>query len=213
MNIHLTASGRRTHRQGSWAWRVARELQEESPGVESRWLMGRVMAGDFLEGVGKYLHLVAPDREKELSAAIRARAGELAEADKAMVVDQPSEGALGIGAAVLASFESLLPLFDGDERRTVLYLQHVMGKVLTRPYEIDFERPEPSRFEMNVRSMTARIAGNLRTNDLVKRRRYCPPSSRRRPSSRPRPRGGASAFDDKCTHCPSCPGCDKRILS
>ena len=40
-----------------------------------------------------------------------------------MAVDQPSEGALGIGAAVLASFETLLPLFDGDERRTVRYLR------------------------------------------------------------------------------------------
>ena len=85
--------------------------------------MGRVMAGDFPEGVGKHLHLLAPGREKELSAAIRARAGELAEAGEDMAVDQPSEGALGIGAAVLASFETLLPLFDGDERRTVRYLR------------------------------------------------------------------------------------------
>jgi hypothetical protein len=158
-------------------------VREKILGVESRWLMGRVMAGDFLEGVGKYLHLVAPEREKELSAAIRARAEELAEADKDMVVDEPSQGALGIGAAVLASFEMLLPLFDGDERRTILYLQHVMGEVLRRPHElafktlserkdpldkidkvcraegpfygagwdIDFERPEPARFEMNIR--------------------------------------------------------------
>jgi hypothetical protein len=35
------------------------------------------------------LHLVAPEREEELSAAIRARAEELAEADKVMVVDSP----------------------------------------------------------------------------------------------------------------------------
>ena len=123
-------------------------VREKILGAESRWLMGRVMAGDFLEGVGKYLHLVAPDREKELTAAIQARAGELAEADKDMVVDKPSEGALGIGAAVLASFETLLPLFDGDERRTILYLQHVMGEVLKRPYELAFktlsERKDPS---------------------------------------------------------------------
>jgi len=39
-------------------------------GVESRWLMGRVMAGDFLEGVGKYLHLHRQDR-----AAIHHEAG------------------------------------------------------------------------------------------------------------------------------------------
>jgi len=152
-------------------------------GAEARWLMGRVMASDFLEGVGKYLQIVAPEREEELTDAIQARAGELAEADKDMVVDQPSEGALGIGVAVLASYETLLPLFDGDERRTILYLQHVMGEVLKRPYElafktlserkdpldkidkvcrseeafygagwdIDFERPRPDLFEMNVR--------------------------------------------------------------
>ncbi len=114
-------------------------VREKILGAEARWVMGRVMAGDFLDGVDKYLHLVAPEREKELSAAIRARAGELAEADKNMIVDQPSEGALGIGAAVLASFETLLPLFDGDERRTILYLQHVMGEALTRPYEIAFK--------------------------------------------------------------------------
>jgi hypothetical protein len=158
-------------------------IREKILGVESRWVMGRVMAGDFLEGVDKYLHLVAPEREKELSAAIRARAEELAEADEELVVDKPSEGALGIGVAVLASFEKLLPLFEGDERRTILYLQHVMGEVLTRPYEIafkalserkepldkidkacraeapfygkawdiDYERPKPELFEMNVR--------------------------------------------------------------
>jgi hypothetical protein len=152
-------------------------------GAESRWLMGRVMPHKFLDGVGEYLHLVAPDREDELIAAIKARAEEIAEADKDMVVDGPSQGALGIGATVLASFETLLPLFDGDERRTIVYLQHVMGSVLTRPYElafhalserenpldkiekmcsaeapfygsawdIEYERPEPGLFEMNVR--------------------------------------------------------------
>lgn len=78
-------------------------------------------------------------KEEMLSAAIRARAEELAEADEDMVVDKPSEEALGVGVAVLVSFETLLPLFDGDERRTILYLQHVMGEVLTRPYELAFK--------------------------------------------------------------------------
>jgi hypothetical protein len=169
------------------------------------------MAGDFLAGVGKYLHLVAPDRAKELSAAIRARAGELAEADKDMVVGRPSEGALGIGAAVLASFETLSERKNSRDRTDKACRAEEPFYGAGR--DIDFERPEPSRFEMNVRSMTARIAGILRTNDLVKRRRCCPPSSRGRPSPRPRPRGGASASDDKCTHCPSCLGRDKRIPS
>ena len=111
-------------------------LRKRILGAESRWVMGRVMAGDFLEGVGESIHLVAPEREDEVMAVIKARAGELAEADEDMVVDKPSEGALGVGVAVLASFETLLPLFDGDERRTILFLQQVMGSVLTRPYQI-----------------------------------------------------------------------------
>ena len=43
-------------------------VREKILGAESRWLMGRVMADDFLEGVGKYLHLVAPERDEELGA-------------------------------------------------------------------------------------------------------------------------------------------------
>jgi MFS family permease len=64
-------------------------------------------------------------------------------------VDKPWEGALRIGVAVLASFETLLPLFDRHERRTILYLQHVMGEVLTRPNELASktlsEREHPPR--------------------------------------------------------------------
>jgi hypothetical protein len=120
---------------------------EKILGIESHWLMGRVMPREFLSGVGDYLHLVAPKREDELIAAIRARAEELADANEEMIVDDPSKGALGISAAVLASYETLLPLFDGDERRTILYLQHVMGAVLKRPYEKMFqtvsERDDP----------------------------------------------------------------------
>jgi hypothetical protein len=82
-------------------------------------------------------------KEEMLSAAIRARAEELAEADEDMVVDKPSEEALGVGVAVLVSFETLLPLFDGDKRRTILYLQHVMGEVLTRPTSLP-SRPSAS---------------------------------------------------------------------
>jgi hypothetical protein len=45
---------------------------------------------------------------------------------------------MALGAVVLASFETLLPLFDGDERRTILLLQHAMGPILRRPYELMF---------------------------------------------------------------------------
>jgi hypothetical protein len=56
-------------------------------GAEAHWLMGRVMPREFLEEVGKYLHHVAPEREDELTAAIKARAGEIAEATKDLAVD------------------------------------------------------------------------------------------------------------------------------
>jgi hypothetical protein len=122
-------------------------VSEKIIGAEAHWLMGRVMPREFLEEVGKYLHHVAPEREDELMAAIKARAEEIAEADKDLAVDGRSEGSLAICAVVLASYETLLPLFDGDERRTIIYLQHAMGPVLQRPYELMFstlnERKDP----------------------------------------------------------------------
>jgi hypothetical protein len=48
---------------------------------------------------------------------------------------------------VLASYEPLLTLFEGDERRAILYLQHATGPVLRRPYDLMFstlnEREDP----------------------------------------------------------------------
>jgi hypothetical protein len=99
-----------------------------------------------------------------------------------MVVDGPSKGMLSLSAVVLAAAQVLSPVFDGDSRRTILFLQHVLGTVLRRPmevafqvlgkrehaldavdsacrkdfamygryFDIDFERPEPSTFEMRV---------------------------------------------------------------
>jgi len=116
-------------------------------GAEAHWLMGRVMPREFLDEVGKYLHHVAPEREDELTATIKARAEEIAEANKDLAVDGRSEGSLAICAVVLASYETLLPLFDGDERRAILYLQHATGPVLRRPYDLMFstlnERKDP----------------------------------------------------------------------
>lgn len=73
-------------------------------------------------------------------AAIKSRADQLAEADADLAVDAAGVGAVALGSVVLAAFETLLPLFDGDERRTILLLQHTMGPVLRRPYEMMFER-------------------------------------------------------------------------
>jgi hypothetical protein len=57
--------------------------------------MGWVMPREFLQGIGKDLHRVAPQREDELIAAIKDRAEELIEANQDMAVDGPSRGMLG----------------------------------------------------------------------------------------------------------------------
>ena len=100
--------------------------------------MGRVIPRQFLDGVAKYLEHFAPDRTDEVLAAIDQRAEELVAEDQEMATDGPGKGALASCAVALASYEKLLPLFDGDERRTILFLQHVMGGVLERPYEVMF---------------------------------------------------------------------------
>jgi hypothetical protein len=46
---------------------------------------------------------------------------------------------LALTTTVLAAYETLLPVFDGDQRRTILFLQHVPGVVAQRPFEIAFE--------------------------------------------------------------------------
>lgn len=112
---------------------------EKILGAEAHWMMGRVMPRQFLDGIGEYLDLEASERKDELIKTIQARAEELVDIDHDMVVDEPSKGALAISAVALASFEQLRPLFDEDERRTILLLQHVMGTVLKRPYQLMFQ--------------------------------------------------------------------------
>lgn len=114
-------------------------IRDKIMAADGQRLMGRVMPRDSLQGIGKYLHRVAPEREDELIKAIKNRAEELIEANEDMLVDRPAEGMLGISAVVLAAFEILRPEFDGDERRKILYLQHVFGTVLRRTFEVTFE--------------------------------------------------------------------------
>jgi hypothetical protein len=106
--------------------------------ADAHWVMGRVMPREFLGGVEETLDHVAPERKAELIEAIHARAEELVEEDKDMATDGPGKGGLAICAVVLASYEQLVPVFDGDQWRTILYLQHVMSTVLKRPYELFF---------------------------------------------------------------------------
>jgi hypothetical protein len=82
--------------------------------------MGRVIPRQFLDGVGEYQHF-APDRKDDVLAAIKARAEEIVEADEDMATDGPGKGALASCAVVLASYEKLLPVFEGDQRRTISF--------------------------------------------------------------------------------------------
>ena len=56
-----------------------------------------------------------------------------------MPVDGPSKGMLALTSGILAAYETLLPVFDGDEHRTILCLQHLVGTFARRPFEIAFE--------------------------------------------------------------------------
>jgi hypothetical protein len=41
-------------------------IRDRIMAADGQWLMGRVMPRDLLEGIGKYLHRVAPEREDKL---------------------------------------------------------------------------------------------------------------------------------------------------
>jgi hypothetical protein len=116
--------------------RAAHGARDRVLAAEGRWVCGRYGPHHLLEGIGRYVRRAAPGREEELLRAIRARADELAEADGDLAVDGPSEGILRLSAVVLAAYEVLLPLFDGDARRTHAYLRRQVGTLLKRPLEL-----------------------------------------------------------------------------
>jgi hypothetical protein len=104
--------------------------------IEGRWLMGRVMPHSFLDGLEDHLRLITPGREGELVDGIRDRSQDLFEQDQDMIVDGPSKGMLVLSAIVLAAYEAVLPELDGDQRRTIAFLQQVFGAVLERSVEL-----------------------------------------------------------------------------
>jgi hypothetical protein len=61
------------------------------------------MPRHFVDGMGEYLELEAPERRDDRMTAVRARAEELADADHDLIVDEPSKGALAIFAVALAA--------------------------------------------------------------------------------------------------------------
>lgn len=119
--------------------RPRRPVADKVMELEGRWMMGRLGPHDLYDGIDRFLRLEESEKKDELLGTIRARTRELQDADADMPVDGPSKGMLALTAAILAAYETLLPLFEGDEHRTILFLQHVVGAVARRPFEIAFE--------------------------------------------------------------------------
>jgi len=116
------------------------KVGEKLVGGYGHLFMGRMAPHEILQGIDAYLERVSPDRKDELMKAIDARAKDLAEGEKELGVDPASRGGVALSATVLAVYETLLPEFDGDEDRAIAYLQHVVGTVMRRTYEVMFEK-------------------------------------------------------------------------
>jgi hypothetical protein len=174
-------------------------MSEKVLGVESRWLMGRVMSREFLDGIRGYLQLVAPERADELVAAIRGRAEEFAEADKDLVVDEPSTRALALGAVaggLSTHSASYRTRNTSDCRRH----GRVRGRRRTgRAGQANPGAPPPGgRAQAAQRSVQELVAlasaGNvfeIRSSRIAVRRAR-PPVAPRRPSTRTTSRGASS---------------------
>lgn len=100
------------------------QLRDHLLGRAGEWMFAKTTPKRFLEHLESHLRTVAPGRESDLVSRIRARAGEVADADADLVSDKASEGLLVTSATVLAAFEELEPGI-GDRARTIAFLQHV----------------------------------------------------------------------------------------
>jgi hypothetical protein len=138
-----------------------RPVRDKLMELEGRWFMGRFAPRELLDGIDSYLRLETPEHRDELLAAIRTRAEQLQEQDKDLPVDGQSEGMLALTSTVLAAYETLLPLFDGDQRRTILFLQHVVGAVARRPFEIAFEALSKREHPLDAIEQACRKEGPL----------------------------------------------------
>ena len=138
-----------------------RPVRDKFLELEGRWFMGRFAPREFLDGIDRYLRLETPERRQELLEAIKTRAEELQKEDQDLPVDPQSEGMLALTSTMLAAYETLLPLFEGDQRRTVLFLQQIVGAVAQRPFEIAFEALSKRQHPLDVIDKACRMEGPL----------------------------------------------------
>jgi hypothetical protein len=138
-----------------------RPLRDKFLELEGRWFMGRFAPREFLDGIDRYLRLETPERRKELLDTIRTRAEELQEEDQDLPVDPQSEGMLALTSTMLAAYQTLLPLFDNDQRRTILFLQQIVGAVAQRPFEVAFEALSKREHPLDAIDKACRMEGPL----------------------------------------------------
>lgn len=138
-----------------------RPVRDKFLELEGRWFMGRFAPREFLDGIDRYLRLETPERRQELLDAIRSRAKELQEEDQDLPVDPQSEGMLALTSTMLAAYETLLPLFDNDQRRTILFLQQIVGAVAQRPFEVAFEALSKREHPLDAIDKACRMEGPL----------------------------------------------------
>jgi hypothetical protein len=129
--------------------------------LEGRWFMGRFAPREFLDGIDRYLRLETPERRKELLDTIHTRAEELQEQDQDLPVDPQSEGMLALTSTMLAAYQTLLPIFDDDQRRTILFLQQIVGAVAQRPFEVAFEALSKRQHPLDAIDKACRMEGPL----------------------------------------------------
>jgi hypothetical protein len=103
--------------------------------AEGTWLFGSFIPRELLRHLPEHLAVLAPGREHELRASIERRSRELVDENRDLIVDGPSKGMLGMSAVVLAAYEQLRGVV-GDDRRTILFLQHLFVEVLQRSSEL-----------------------------------------------------------------------------
>ena len=153
-----------------------RPLRDKFLELEGRWFMGRFAPREFLDGIDRYLRLETPERRKELLDTIRTRAEELQEEDQDLPVDPQSEGMLALTSTMLAAYQTLLPLFDNDQRRTILFLEQIVGAVAQRPFEVAFEALSKREHPLDAIDKACRMEGPAVR--LLLRHRLRPPGRR-----------------------------------
>ncbi len=173
-------------------------IREKIMAADGQWLMGRVMPRELLQGIGKYLHRVAPECEDELIVAIRNRAEEFIEANVSTPWSLGGYEEDGVVAALVSSFGAspARGVFHSRESsgrgttalagRSCLQRTSSARSVACRPQAAHPRKIQPGRYPVTPASV---VAGRKRRN----RRSAVHPASKEKPYEKPHERGNRLA--------------------